>query len=188
VEDYREKIWGSPCTIGIFEWFYLYWGVICAWWSFLWCSVPAFDSSAANRLSWVVGFVCDSVYEGGYPHVRARNDGVPVIILPRSLLYKSNLSSVLAHEKIHVYQKAFPALTEEYFVRNGFTKVGVRGPENRANPDLDSFVYADSSGNKMMATYKKDASHIMDVVFSPVDDDRYEHPLEYMAYTIEKGL
>jgi hypothetical protein len=160
--------------------------VLSVWWFFWRVSLPAFDGWSCNRLPWVVGIVEGSVYEGGHPHVRARLDGaVPVIVLPRSLLSRSSLSSVLVHEKIHVYQKSFPALTAEYFVRNGFTRVGVCGPSHRANPDLDSYIYADSLGRPMMATYRDDAATIMDVDFSPVNEDRYEHPLEYMAYTIE---
>lgn len=190
VEDYRGKMMVAPCNLlGLDEWFRLYWAVLRSWWFFMWVSVPGFDGWACNRLPYVVGFVSGAAYEGGHPHVRWRSGGlVPVIVLPRSLLSSPRLSSTLSHEKIHVYQKSYPALTSEYFVRNGFVRVGVRSSANRANPDLDPYLYSDSAGRVMQATYTEGATQIMDVVYSPVNESRYEHPLEYMAYTIEKGL
>jgi hypothetical protein len=152
-------------------------------------SCVGFDGSKCANIQWKIGIVKDKLYEEGYPHTRH-----DVIIIPLYLLNNtSQLVNILIHEKIHVYQKLYPEDINEYLKNNGFTKYKLRSEYNemgnsRSNPDMDEWIYKDKDGNIMMAEYIDNPKSIMDVKTIPINNSKYEHPFEYMAYDITNHI
>jgi hypothetical protein len=153
-------------------------------------NVIGFDGNKCANITWKIGLVKDKLYEEGYPHTRH-----DLIIIPFYLLNsKSQLTSTLIHEKIHVYQKLYPEDISKYLANNGFTKYKLRntminiGINTRSNPDMDEWIYKDKDNNIMMAEYLENAKSIMDVKTIPINTSKYEHPFEYMAYDITNHI
>lgn len=149
-------------------------------------SCVGFDGKKCANIKWKIGLVKDKIYEEGYPHTR--ND---VIIIPKFLLNsKEQLTNTLIHEKIHVYQKTYPDDIKEYLKTNGFTKYKLRKEINktRSNPDMDEWIYKNKDGDIMMAEYMDNPKSIMDVKTIPINNSKYEHPFEYMAYDITNDI
>jgi len=149
---------------------------------------PWFDGVKACGSQWKFGCVSGKLYEGGLPHTR--ND---VIILPEYAITNytdAELSRLILHEKIHVYQKMYPQDIDKYTQYHHFYKKMRREEVDgaRANPDLDEWIYNDSNNQYYMALYKADSSNITDVTFYPNNSHFYEHPYEKMAYDMEKKL
>jgi len=149
---------------------------------------PWFDGIKACKTQWKFGCVSGKLYEGGLPHTR-----YDVIILPEYVVTNYNdaeLSKLILHEKIHVYQKMYPKDIHKYTQYHHFYKKIRRNEvhDARANPDLDEWIYNDSNNQSYMALYKADSTHITDVTFYPNNSHFYEHPYEKMAYDMEKRL
>ena len=149
---------------------------------------PWFDGIKACKTQWKFGCVSGKLYEGGLPHTR-----YDVIILPEYVVTNYNdaeLSKLILHEKIHVYQKMYPKDIHKYTQYHHFYKKIRRNEvhDARANPDLDEWIYNDSNNQSYMALYKADSTNITDVTFYPNNSHFYEHPYEKMAYDMEKRL
>ncbi len=147
-----------------------------------------FDGKKCANIIWKIGIIKDKLYEEGYPHTRH-----DVIIIPTFLLNnKEHLRDTLIHEKIHVYQKTYPDDIKEYLKDNGFTKYKLRKDFNnintRSNPDMDEWIYKNKDGQIMMAEYMDNPKSIMDVKTIPINNSKYEHPFEYMAYNITHDI
>lgn len=153
-------------------------------------------------LTWKL-VVLDDEVENGYPHTIS-----DVICLPQSFIKDEHPSIVtLIHEKIHVFQRAYPDETAKIVSRLGyrpFTESEARRNSCddmrrrlRANPDLDGRLYVNrSTGCIPAAVYKHgddkiqslaDASlvclNVKDKTGKSVKDEpKYEHPYEEMAY------
>lgn len=142
-----------------------------------------FDGNKASTIIWKIGIINDNTYENGLPHTRG-----DVIIISKNLLNSYRLETILLHEKIHVYQKLYPDDIQEYFSHNNFTKSRLKTDNVRANPDIDEYIYKNSSKQEMLCLYNENANSVSDVVYYPNNKIENEHPLEYMAYTIEAEL
>ena len=121
-----------------------------------------------------------SEYEDGYPHTRG-----DIIVLNDNTLSRSDsdLRNTIIHEKVHIYQKAYPHDIRAFLDGAGFTIADHRKSYRlaRANPDLDQFVYKSRDGTIHMSEYRSDKpSGIWDI--TGTSDG--EHPLEMMAYRI----
>ena len=136
------------------------------------------------QIPWKIGVVNGKLYEEGLPHTRNGN----IILSRNSLNNNSNkeLAKILLHEKVHVYQYLYKDETQKYIEKKGFKKLRRREKNVRANPDIDLYTYTDSSGNKYRATYRKNASSILDVKYDAGNSQSYEHPYESMAIELEK--
>ncbi len=145
--------------------------------------IDGFDGNKCANIIWNVGFIDGNEYEYGLPHTRNN-----IIILPINILSSFNrLTKTLIHEKIHVYQKMYPDDINKYLDKNGYIKYKNRNEFNnlRANPDLDNYIYMNSNKQIMKAEYIDNPYTINDVIIEPINNYKYEHPLEYMAYNIE---
>lgn len=148
-------------------------------------NIEGFDGIKCSTIMWNIGLISGSLYENGLPHTRDN-----IIILPDTLLSifntQNNIVRTLMHEKIHIYQKMYPADINKYLNKNGYVKFSERKniKNIRANPDLDNIIYINKNKMIMKAVYKENASTISDVIIEPIDDYMYEHPLEYMAYSL----
>ena len=143
-----------------------------------------FDKVKFTRIPWKIGVVNGNLYEAGFPHTRNGN-----IIFSRNSFYTSNqdLSRVLLHEKVHVYQYLYKKDAEKYIKSKNLKRIK-RGKNVRANPDIDDYSYQDSSGNIYQAVYRKNAKSIGDVYYDMGKSQYYEHPYESMAIEMEKML
>lgn len=145
--------------------------------------IIGFDGKKALNIIWKIGVINGTKYENGLPHTRG-----DVIIIPKNILNSYRLKNILLHEKIHVYQKIFPDDIKLYLDNNGFTFSREKTDNIRANPDIDTNIYKNKYGQEMMCIYNNYPKKILDVSYLPNNDMTNEHPLEYMAYTIESEL
>lgn len=137
------------------------------------------------EVPWTFAMTRDDVYEEGLPHTRAN------IIFVSSSIDERHLPLVktLIHEKIHLYQRMYPEKMAQLMEARGYQRwkqrLGI--PRIRANPDLDPWVYFDSTKNEpMIALYTSDKpSNITDIVLT---DAAFEHPYEKIAYEVSSRL
>jgi hypothetical protein len=132
---------------------------------------------------WNIGLCNGTIYENGFPHTRNLN----IILYDYHMtLSDNNLSKILLHEKIHIFQKAFPDITQQYLSQYNFKIYGKRTHDSmiRVNPDTDDDVYINSNNVILSCKYNSiNPSSINDVNTSSQLD---EHPLEFMAIDLEK--
>jgi len=137
-----------------------------------------------TNIPWIIGLTNDS-YENGYPHTRGN-----VIILNIKNIYSSNLMETLIHEKIHVYQKMYPDITNNIIKKLNFKLVGKRKYSDmiRVNPDTDDNIYS-YNNNMMKAQYTSiNPTSIADIKYNISQEQSYEHPYEWMAIDIAKKI
>jgi hypothetical protein len=132
-------------------------------------------------MQWRFAMTQGDVYEMGWPHTRANIIWVSTQL--DTYPYKK-LVKTLVHEKIHLFQRAYPEKLANMLNSVGYIRwkhrVGV--PRIRANPDLDPWIYIDPKTQKpMLALYNSDTpADIGDVDTAPED----EHPYERIAYEV----
>ena len=148
--------------------------------SFTW-----FDGNKSLTIPWKLGIVNGKLYENGLPHTR--ND---IIILSKGKLNSYNIESLtntLIHEKVHIYQKIYKNDILKYLSENNFKRVKKRSEDDntRSNPDLDNWIYQDSSEKLYKAIYNNNPNSIEDIEYYPINKQSYEHPFEKMAIYIE---
>jgi hypothetical protein len=140
--------------------------------------------SRIKHIPWIIAVTRDRTYEDGFPHTREN-----VIFITPTVIRSASLASTLLHEKVHVYQRTYPAEMDAWIEQRGFTRWKTRKsePYARANPDLDDWIYIDPVSSKpMVATYTSDTpKSINDVKLS---NPAFEHPYELMAYEIAEKL
>ena len=165
--------------------------------------VEAADLVLANyrnisRLPWRFAKLKDHI-EHGYPHTHA-----DVIFLHESFFSQSRRLSremlkTIVHEKVHVYQRQYPAQTS-YLIRGLWHYRPHDDVKNyadaRNNPDVDGIVYApgDKCGQAgfYMAYRNHGAPDLADAVVRTTTatnkaepaGEAYEHPFERMAYQL----
>jgi len=132
-------------------------------------------------IPWVIAITGGSVYEDGLSHTREN-----IIFVSNNITEThENLTKTLIHEKIHIYERQYPADVNKLLKDNKFTRVKRRYgiPRIRANPDLDDWIYLnEKTGKELIALYSSDNPHnITDIVLT---DLAYEHPYEFIAYKI----
>lgn len=142
-------------------------------------TLPGFDGQKAARMRWKIGCISGRKYEGGFPHtVRG------TIILPNNthLYTTKSLIRLLIHEKVHIYQRKYKGDIKLYLETQNFIPL-YRRKNSRANPDLNSVIYYNTkTGRKYESNYKSSRpTSVRDI-----KNERYEHPYEEMAYSIER--
>ena len=132
---------------------------------------------------WNIGRCKGLIYEGGFPHTRNLN----IILSDQHMSMADNvLGKILVHEKIHIFQKAYPDFTLQYLTLNNFKICGTRTPDSmiRVNPDTNDIIYINENNIIMSSKYNSmNPSNINDV--SNISQ-RDEHPLEWMAIDLEE--
>lgn len=137
-------------------------------------------------IQWRIGFVGDDAYENGLPHTRG-----DVIILNNKNIQRINMeemTTMLVHEKIHVYQKKHASDFSKHLEKD-FTKTKKKQSQTRpANPDADEFEYKRKGDGKVLkGTYNKNPTSFRDITFTE-NDHTLEHPSEMIAYKLESLL
>jgi hypothetical protein len=144
------------------------------------------DIHALQKIPWRL-MRMDLVYEGGYPHTREED----VISLSDRFFAptktRQQQMQTLLHERIHIYQKRYPAHIQSYYRANHILTLP-QSPSlgRRYNPDIDDQSYYHSQKKiHYTSQYRSlNPSSVQDVNY-PEHNQLYEHPLEEMAYTIE---
>jgi hypothetical protein len=137
-----------------------------------------FDGMKASNLEWKFGLTQGNSYEGGLPHTVK-----DTILLNRTSNFnKDSIVRLLMHEKVHIYQKAYPSDYMKYLQENNFTVVKKREMSDniRANPDIDQNVYMKNNIIYSMV-YNDNPKSIMD---TKNNIQKYEHPCETMAISL----
>jgi len=129
-----------------------------------------------NNIPWKIGFSYMYDYEFGLPHTHS-----DIIILNKDNIYEDDLVTILMHERIHVYQRLFPEDIEEYLLYNNFERIAKKTEKDRVNPDTDEYIY---SHNGTIFECKIDNNKIK----CTKNNSKYEHPFEYMAYTLSESF
>lgn len=151
-------------------------------------STSKYYDTNIDNIQWNIAVFSTIFYEDGIPHTREKT-----IFLHKNHIEKlsnAELTSLLIHEKIHIYQRYHQDTDKIYDM--GFRKMSKRDGDmfNRSNPDLDKYIYMDVVNSKIMCKRYKSIypKNIKDVI-EPSDNNnvhRYEHPYEYIAYQVEK--
>lgn len=150
--------------------------------------ITEIDGRAAAALEWTIAKVSDD-YERGMAHTRRAGPGRIVIFLPESALRESrdDMLDTLVHEKVHMYQKAYPIETKAWVKARGFTRwmrrvdLAATGVRVRSNCDLDEWVYVTPDARRpMLIEYDTETNDEMQAAM--------EHPYELMAYGIAKTV
>lgn len=189
IKEYKQKIYDSPVTISNTEKDIIINTINKIDTLFKKYKIIGFDGEKATSIKWNIGIIDGTNYENGYPHTRSN-----IIIIPKQIIFNNDLLKTLIHEKVHIYQKTFPPDIEQYLSNNKFKKVIIpsnnilRANKIRANPDINNNVYIDSNNNILSCKYNQNAKSIMDVTYYPINKTEYEHPYEFMAYSIEKDI
>jgi hypothetical protein len=135
-----------------------------------------------SKIPWKIAIVCDD-YEEGFPHTRE-----DVIFLTRRSIKVNEdaLTSLLIHEKVHIFQRYNEKFMEWFLGSSGYQVVALSNDPKykglvRSNPDINNKVYRYMQGKEMVFLYKSEKpSGINDVH----DANGIEHPYEQMAYDI----
>lgn len=133
-----------------------------------------------NNYVWKFALIGD-IYEEGFPHTRTDI----IFISPKILNYnETDLTTILIHESIHIYQRYNKMEMNNYLKNKGYTVSRRRDSEPfiRANPDLDEYIYKDKNGDELLYLYKSS----MPTGINDIIPSKNEHPYEIMAYEISE--
>jgi hypothetical protein len=134
---------------------------------------PGFYSYKIKNIPWLIGCSKNKKYEFGFPHTRQK-----IIILNIDNIYNKDLYKTLIHERIHIYQKLFPNDIQEFLNYFNFKQIGKLTDKDRVNPDTDEYLY---KRNNIIYQCKINENNN---VKCTNQHPKYEHPYEFMAYTI----
>lgn len=154
-----------------------------------------------KNIKWVFSLTDETrnvQYENGYPHTREN-----VIFLTKNVLNSENLTSILIHEKIHIYQRYNEKLFNEILNEMNYNRIHYDEIELaffngnlkinpaliRSNPDLNDYIYYDINNQKLMGFYYKNntpsgINDITDSILNLEPSSLNEHPYEKIAYDI----
>lgn len=140
------------------------------------------DFSILKKINWVIGCMKGNLYEGGHAHTVYNTIIIPIETI--QLYTVGELSCLLIHEKIHIFQRYYPIYTKKYLRLNQFTTYRKKRKFDRvrSNPDTNQYIYQ-KNGVIYSIEYKKSIKSVNSIVKKPL---KYEHPYEEMAYLIEK--
>lgn len=151
-------------------------------------NLDGFDGIKASNIMWKIGSIKDKSYENGLPHTRKY-----VIVLPVekiNLKTTEQLSVLLCHEKIHVYQKKYKEDIAKYLKKNNISILKIREEKDmvRANPDLDNYIYKNNNTIYSAKYNSSTPTSIVDVEYNNDGKQSSEHPFEKMAIDIENMI
>jgi hypothetical protein len=156
------------------------------------------DSDKFHAIPWKIGLIEDDSYEYGLPHTRGDTILIPKMAVLNIKTNRKDFINTLIHEKLHVYQKLYPADFQKYLDHHGFVKYarygnGLSQSDIAANPDTDEYVYAKKSGLKRIVhcgkyNFSTGKTGVKSIVYQPVNDAKYDHPRELAVYNLLENL
>ena len=145
--------------------------------------IPQINAKKIANMEWVLSKTNGEWYEAGYPHTREN-----IIFITDDVIRHPDLTRIMIHEKIHVFERLYPEEIEEWMRVNGYTVHSKLKdyPLARSNPDVNGIVYKSKEGCLTLAQFKnKNPTGIDDAHYPCGRDWKYEHPYETLAYTID---
>lgn len=145
--------------------------------------IPQINAKKIANMEWVLSKTNGEWYEAGYPHTREN-----IIFITDDVIRHPDLTRIMIHEKIHVFERLYPEEIEEWMRVNGYTVHSKLKdyPLARSNPDVNGIVYKSKEGCLTLAQFKnKNPSGIDDAHYPCGRDWKHEHPYETLAYTID---
>ncbi len=146
-------------------------------------NIPQINAKKIANMEWVLSKTNGKWYEAGYPHTREN-----IIFITDEVIRHPDLTRIMIHEKIHVFERLYPEEIEEWMKVNGYSVHSHLKdyPLARSNPDVNGIVYKSREGCLTLAQFKnKHPSGIDDATYPCGRDWKYEHPYETLAYTID---
>jgi hypothetical protein len=149
---------------------------------------PGIENQKLANIPWKLSLTRGKANEEGLPHTRR-----DIIFLSDQVLELSprELARTLVHEKIHVYERMFPADLEIWMQANGYKRYKRQSewPNARSNPDVDGWVYLRPDGKPTVVLYTTDnPTSIDDVVYPGPQHPNTEHPFETLAYLVDSTM
>lgn len=145
--------------------------------------IPQINAKKIANMEWVLSKTNGEWYEAGYPHTREN-----IIFITDDVIRHPDLTRIMIHEKIHVFERLYPEEIEEWMRVKGYTVHSKLKdyPLARSNPDVNGIVYKSKEGCLTLAQFKnKNPSGIDDANYPCGRDWKHEHPYETLAYTID---
>lgn len=132
------------------------------------------------EIPWRIRLFDGDRVENGYPHTHGS-----YVIMPSSMVVADSrqLVSTLLHEKVHLFQRLYPAETNHLITRYmGFSIASLANKHAnlRTNPDLNQLIYKYPDERLLLPTYTDNAISLSDI------QDKNDHPFEIMAYSIQE--
>ena len=179
IEEYLDKITPEISSFTFFEKLKILYCIYCADYRIRKIHFNWYQGEKAANIPWKIGCLDGETYEEGLPHTIK-----DMIIIYRHDVNTSTeeLTDLLIHENVHLYQKRYPQDILFYLSENGvsFCKK-IESDNSAANPDLDNNIYQDDK-NIYKAEYNStNPSSINDIK----NNIHEEHPFEKMAYYIQ---
>lgn len=173
IDNYLNNIYKHFYNLSIYDKFILRYNIIKAHNILNNLKYHGFNGSKLKNIPWLIACSKGTEYEFGYPHTRNK-----YIILNKNNIYDEYLYKTLIHERIHIYQKLFPNDIKIYLSTHNFKKISLLTENDRVNPDIDNYLY--TKNNIIYRCYIEDDNNINCTNNQYI----YEHPYEFMAYTI----
>jgi hypothetical protein len=140
-----------------------------------------------SKIPWTFALTVGNSYENGFPHTRKN-----VIFLSTGCLSQTinEFLRILIHEKMHVYQRFYGPQVDAQLKNLGFIAHNGALRNVRANPDLNKIIYSHKDYGLMATVYNSDRpANLSDVTtLATINDVKYEHPYELMAYEVSEAL
>ncbi len=144
------------------------------------------DFQKLCNMKWKLACFEAGKVEEGCPHTRQ-----DIIFIDKGLMKNSNhkdLTRIMVHEKIHVYERAFPGHMSIWMKAKGFKRWRRESdyPRFKNNPDLDGWVYLDPDGREGLMQFKSmNPKDFWDQDYPVKDQSSSEHPYETLAYILD---
>ena len=163
--------------------------------------MPYFDGNKAAEMPWKFVVTIGRSNEEGMPHTKG-----DVIYVSDSVVSEDEqeLTAILIHEKVHVYERKYPQLMERWIRWAGYKRNRRQSDiaTARSNPDVDGWTYIDPLGKETvvhynvqhkepfsryrgLAQYSKLPKSILDATYPHNDSAATEHPYEMLAYKLD---
>ena len=165
-------------------------------------NIPYFDGNKAAEMPWKFVVTVGTSNEEGMPHTKG-----DFIYVSDSVVWDDELelTAILIHEKVHVYERKYPDLMEKWMAHSGYKRYRRQSQVEtaRSNPDVDGWTYIDPLGKETvvhynvrlaegfrqkrgLAKYSKLPKSIIDSTYPHNDSAATEHPYEMLAYKLDK--
>jgi hypothetical protein len=137
-----------------------------------------------QAIDWQLAKTVHPYYLDGLPHTRG-----DVIFVTDKLIGTSDvaqLASTLVHEKVHVWQRKHPQEMQGWMERKLFKPIRRTTDDGlqRSNPDVDGWVYIDSTGELTGVRYASATPHHLNDTNEGYNA-KADHPYEQFAYRIQ---
>lgn len=137
---------------------------------------PEINRNKLVEIPWIFAKTRGNKCENGFPHTRR-----DYIFVTPEVIAGKDLSTVLVHEKVHLYQRKNPLAARNLAMRMGYVpwRRKVRTDRVRSNPDEDDWLYKTADGSLASLSFASERPE------SLLDVKGLQHPYEVQAYALE---